>query len=299
MSRETGATAQAAMSTSVLTLVRGRELQLRHLMEGLARQDMLPGQLVIAWMQDERPSDLPGLPFPVRHIEVPGEALPLAAARNHAAKIATGELLVFLDVDCIPSPGVVGAYANAARETDGLFLGEVLYLPGQALRNGLDFTLLDRIGVPHPSKPSMPAHGLRREPDPGQLWGLSFALRRTAYRAVGGMDEGFDGYGGEETDLASRLAKEDVPFFWVAGARVYHQHHPVHVPPLNHFASIVRNATRFHQRHGRWCMDYWLGQMREGGFIDWAPDRDTIDILKHPGPADIEAARQPDDRRFS
>ena len=289
----------ATPTTSVLTLVRGRERQLRFLLQGLAQQKVQPGELVIAWMQDDRPTNLVDVPFPVRHIKVPGVTLPLAAARNRAAEAATGEVLVFLDVDCIPSPGVVGAYANAARETHGLFLGEVFYLPGGALRHGLDFHDLDRVGVPHPSKPELPLQGVRREPDPGQLWGLSFALRQTTYRAVGGMDEGFDGYGAEETDFAARLAGADVPFYWVAGARAYHQHHAVHVPPLNHFASIVRNATRFHQRHGRWCMDYWLGQMRDGGFIDWAPDRDTIDILKHPGPADVEAARQPDHRRFS
>ncbi len=299
MSSQTGTAAEKTVTTSVLTLVRDREPHLRHLMEGLARQHMMPGELVIAWMQDDRPSKLPEMPFPVRHISVPGEALPLAAARNRAAETATGEVLVFLDVDCIPSPGVVSAYALAARATDGLFLGEVLYLPGDALQNGMDFVALDHMGVPHPSKPSMPCQGLRPEPDHGQLWGLSFALRQKTYAAIGGMDEGFDGYGGEETDFAARLAGANVPFFWVAGARAYHQHHAVHIPPLNHFASILCNAKRFHDRHGRWCMDYWLGQMRDAGFIDWTPDRDTIDILKHPAPADIEAARQPDDRRFS
>lgn len=290
---------RADPKTSVLTLVRGRERQLRFLLQGLAQQRVHPGELVIAWMQGERLTDLPPVPFPVRHVDVPGDVLPLAAARNRAAETAAGEVLVFLDVDCIPSPGAVGAYADAARDRDGLFLGEVLYLPGGALADGLDFAHLDHVGVPHPSKPEIPLTGVRRERDPGQLWGLSFALRKSAYMAVGGMDEGFDGYGGEETDFAARLANDEVAFFWVAGARAYHQHHAVHVPPLNHFSSILRNATRFRQRHGRWCMDYWLEQMRDGGFIDWAPDQATIDILKHPAPADIEAARQPDDRRYS
>ena len=288
-----------AMPTSALTLVRGREQHLRFLLEGLTHQDRRPDELVIAWMQDERPSDFADLPFSICHIHVPGTDLPLAEARNRAAEAATGDCLVFLDVDCIPSPGLVDAYQQAVAQADGLFLGEVFYLSRGALDHGLDFERLDRTGVPHPSKPTMPSRGMEPEPDHGQLWGLSFALRRETYFAVGGMDAGFSGYGGEETDFAERLAKADVPFFWVAGARAYHQHHPVHVPPLNHFEAILRNAQRFYDRHRRWCMEYWLGQMTEAGFINWSPERDAITILAVPTPGEIDAARQPDDRRFS
>ena len=287
------------MKISVLTLVRHRERHLRFLLEGLASQNSSPVELVVAWMQDNRPSDLPELPFPVRHLHVAGSELPLAEARNRAAEAATGDLLVFLDVDCIPSPGLLKAYVQAAEQTRGLFLGEVLYLPGGALDQGLDFAQLDRVGLPHPSKPAIPVRGLKAELDHGQLWGLSFALHREIYTAIGGMDVEFTGYGGEETDFAVRLAEAGVMFFWVAGARAYHQHHSVHVPPLNHFASIIRNARLFHKRHGRWCMDYWLGQMTEAGFIDWSPDRVELALIRCPTLSDIEAARQPDERRFS
>ncbi|MBK3421068.1 glycosyltransferase, partial [Methylobacterium sp. IIF4SW-B5] len=116
-------------AVSVLTLVRGRADRLRYLMRGLARQTAPPRELVIAWMQPEAEPDLPDLGCPVSHLHVPGEPMPLAAARNRAAEAACGDLLVFLDVDCIPSRGLVAAYAAAAARADGLFLGEVLYLP--------------------------------------------------------------------------------------------------------------------------------------------------------------------------
>ncbi|SOR26738.1 protein of unknown function [Methylorubrum extorquens] len=90
----------------------------------------------------------------------------------------------------------------------GLFLGEVLYLPPDAIVGGTapDPAALDRLGRAHPARPPLPETGLRREPDAGQLWGLSFALPAEAWHAVGGMDERYVGYGGEETDLAARLA---------------------------------------------------------------------------------------------
>ncbi|APX84375.1 sugar transferase [Methylorubrum extorquens] len=279
----------------MLTLVRGRADRLRNLIRGLARQTLPPRELVIAWMQPEPALDLPDPGCPVRHLHVPGEPMPLAAARNRAAAAATGDLLVLLDVDCIPGPTLVAAYADAAAAERGLFLGEVLYLPPDAIAGGPapDPAALDRLGRVHPARPPLPETGLRREPDAGQLWGLSFALPAEAWRAVGGMDECYVGYGGEETDLAARLAGSGLPTFWVAGARAYHQHHPVHVPPLQHFAPILANATRFHARHGRWCMTYWLEQFRAAGLIAWDAEAAAIRVLRQPSAPEIAAALRP------
>ena len=282
----------ADAAPSVSTLVRGRAECLRNLMRGLAGQTLRPRELVIAWMQPEPAPDLPDPGCPVRHVIVPGERMPLAAARNRAADAASAGLLVFLDVDCIPSPTLVAAYAKAATTARGLLLGEVLYLPPGAAAH--DPAALDRLAQAHPARPAPPASGLRPEPDAGQLWGLSFAVAAADWRAIGGMDEAYDGYGGEETDFAARLAATGLPTYWVGGARAYHQHHPVHVPPLQHFAPILANAARFHARHGRWCMTYWLGQFRDAGLIAWDEDAPAIRPIRPPTEAEIAAALRPD-----
>ncbi|KQT87540.1 sugar transferase [Aurantimonas sp. Leaf443] len=268
-------------------------------MKSLALQSEAPDELVIAWMQEAAEPDLPDPGCPVRHVFVAGEALPLAAARNAAARAARGGTLVFLDVDCLASPGLVARYRAAADEHDGLFLGEVLYLPGGAVGAALDFERLDALGLVHPAKPAVPELGLRREPDCGELWGLSFALRARTYAALGGMDESFVGYGAEETDFAHRLGAAGVLLYWTAGARAYHQHHAVHVPPLHHFDAILANAARFRAKHGRWCMEYWLGQMTRSGHIEWDEAAEAIALRRRPSEAEIAAARQPDAVRFS
>lgn len=280
------------MQASVLTLVRGREAHLSNLMRGLRHQTKPPAELVIAWMQDVPFADLPDPGCPVRHVVVPGDPMPLAAARNRAAETARGELLVFLDVDCIPSPTTVENYLKAAETREGLFLGEVLYLPEGATDGGIDFARLDALGRVHPSKPAVPETGVRQEPNAGELWGLSFALPRERYFRIRGMDETFVGYGGEETDFAARLSASGLPFFWTGGARSYHQHHPVCVPPLQHFDHILRNASLFRERHGRWCMDYWLGQFRDSGLIEWSEDASAITLKRRPDPAEIAASRE-------
>lgn len=281
------------MSVSVLTLVRGRERHLRSLMLSLEKQSLLPDELVIAWMQPEPFNDLPALSFPVRNVIVPGDELPLAEARNSAALAASAECLVFLDVDCLASRSMIASYSHAVEEQDGIFLGEVFYLPADAPDFVGDYTVLDAVGRPHVSKPRFPAVGIEEEPDGGQLWGLSFALRKHAWQLIGGMDERFVGYGGEETDFAATAARTGTKTFRVGGARVYHQHHVISIPPLHHFQSIVRNARRFREKHGRWCMDYWLGQFRDRGLIRWQPDGDALDIVRQPQPDEIKAAEQP------
>lgn len=287
------------MTVSLLTLTRNRRPHLLNLMESLRRQSRKPDELVIACMQPAIEPDLPEIGIPVRQFTVPGDDLPLAAARNRAAEAAAGETLIFLDVDCVAAPGLVARFADACAETDGFFLGEVLYLPGGAIDGALDFDALDAVGIVHPSKPDMPRTGLRREANTGEFWGLSFAVRKATWERLGGMDERFVGYGGEETDLAARLDPAGVPLYWTAGARAYHQHHTVHVPPLPHFDAILANARRFHAKHRRWCMDYWLGQFAARGLIDWDPAGDELVARRRPTPEELAAARQPDSVRFS
>ena len=273
---------------SVLTLVRGRERHLNRLIEGLNRQTRPPGELVIAFMQPRPITDLPETGFPVRRVVVDRNYLPLAEARNAAARSATYRKLIFLDVDCVPSQTLVESYCDALAECDGVLQGEVLYLP-EIETEGVDYAAFDRLGRPHPSRPNVPSSGLTEEADMGMLWGLNFAMNRRLFLKVGGLDERFTGYGGEETDFARGLAEADAKLYWCGGARAYHQHHAVTRPPLQHFGDIVRNARLYHDKWGEWCMDYWLGQLHDLGFIHW--DERRITVLRTPSAADVRAAR--------
>lgn len=290
------------MNTSVLTLVRGRRAHLVNLMHGLNAQAEPPDELVVAWMQPEIPTDLPATEFPVRHIKVPGAALPLSRARNEASAAAAYDGLIFLDVDCIPSPRLVARYREALAREAALYMGEVRYLPADAVRfdtgHRLDFERLDRLGHVHPARPRLTAAEAVHEPDHGQLWGLSFALPRADHERAGGFDEAYEGYGGEETDYAWRLAAAGIPLYWLAGARAWHQHHPLHRPPYPHFEAIIANARRFHARWRRWCMDYWLGMFRDAGLIEWSPMASEIRVLRSPSAAEIDHSRLDADVRY-
>ncbi len=275
---------------SVCTLVRGRTAHLANLLAGIAAQTRAPDEVVIAYMQDAAPRGLPDPGVPVREVFVAGDPMPLARARNAAARMARGETLIFLDVDCIPAPTLVARYAQVLDAAPGVYLGEVRYLPP----GPVDVAMLDGQGERHPAKPALADDEVRPVPSHGELWGLSFALPRSAWDAAGGMDEGYVGYGAEETDFAWRLAAAGVPMAWVGGACAWHQHHAVHIPPLHQFDHILRNAARFRARWGRWCMDYWLGQFAAAGLIAWTPQAETIRVLRLPTAAEIAASRRED-----
>lgn len=278
---------------SVLTLVRGREPQLANLIHGLDNQTTRPAELVIAYMQDHPPA-LPDTTIPVRLVHAPGDPMPLAAARNRAADAATGDLFIFLDVDCIPGPTLVARYTEAGLSHPGLLLGEVLYLP--AGPHQTDPKTLDTIARHHPARPEIRPDEIRPEPDPGALWGLSFALPAETWRRSGGMDERYTGYGAEETDLAATLAARNVPTHWIGNARAYHQHHQVHIPPLQHLDHIIRNAALFHRKWNRWCMEYWLGQFRDLGLIAWGED---LSVRRQPTLVELSKSLAPETVRFS
>jgi len=87
---------------SVLVPTRDRTEHLANVVAGLNPAEGAPEfELVVGWMggADPRPALERATGFEAEAIEVPGEELPLAAARNALAEAARGETLVFLDVD--------------------------------------------------------------------------------------------------------------------------------------------------------------------------------------------------------
>ncbi len=270
-----------------LTPAHGRHHHLRPQLEAILRGTLVPDLVVVAamddpvvpevvesvWAQVDRPARPEVLTFPVARDE---GHLPLARARNAAATraIAAGaDLLVFLDVDCLPSPVLVERYAagwaevGRAPDTPVVLSGPVNYLPprrpGQDRYDPADLAA----SRPHPARPA-PGDGRCVPMDDLRLfWSLSFATGTVDWEQVGGFDEGYQGYGGEDTDFALTVQRAGGRGYWVGGATAYHQHHAVDDPPRQHLADIVRNSNRFHQRWGFFPMSGWLEAFESEGLV--------------------------------
>ena len=248
------------MRTAVITLAHGRHDHLAAQAAAIARSVRPPDQYVVVAMADPAvPAVVPHAD--VVHVDAVHGALPLAAARNAGAERALADgadLLVMLDVDCLPAPELVGRYQSVAQEREGVLCGPVGYLP-PAPAGGHHPESLRATATPHPARPVPGDDEVLPAADPDLFWSLSFAAPVAAWRAVGGFCEDYYGYGGEDTDFGHALRRAGVPMWWVGGAWAFHQHHGSRPgPPVQHLDDVLRNAAVFHRRWGSWPMQGWL-----------------------------------------
>ena len=258
------------LPTAVVTIVRGRHAHLYRQLPAVA-----PTRQVLVAMGDPEVRTLAVETPTAVVVELtlsPQPELPLARARNVGAEraIADGaQLLIFLDVDCIPGPTMAERYVAAAltrEHGDALLCGPVSYLP-PAPAQGYDLERLAELARPHPGRPNPGDGEVLPAQDRSLFWSLSFALRSSTWQRIGGFDEAYTGYGGEDTDFVERAHRAGVGMRWVGGAHAFHQHHPISSPPVEHVRAIVRNAQIFHQRWGWWPMSGWLDQFAERGLV--------------------------------
>ena len=255
-----------ALRSAVITVVAGRHDHLRGQRSALARSAVRPDRHIVVSMGDpgiaQVLDDNTGLVTRLIEVAVSEGGLPLAQSRNvgAAAAIEDGaQLLVALDVDCLPAPGMMARYASAAASPEGkhgLLAGPVTYLPPTP-REGWTPKSLAEHRAPHPARPA-PADGELQVGEHRLFWSLSFALTAETWDRVAGFCPDYVGYGGEDTDFAMAAERAGVPLLWVGGAEAYHQHHLVSSPPVEHLTDILRNGAIFNARWGYWPMEGWL-----------------------------------------
>ncbi len=269
------------MRTALITITAGRHGHLRRQHAGVVSQDVAPDLYVCVSMGD------PAVPSQAGRRTVllrSTGAMPLAAARNRGAEeaLADGaELLIFLDVDCIPGRGLVRRYAAAAARIGSqvcVLCGAVSYLPPLQTRRVYTEDELSGLGVEHPERTVTRSEV---SDDMNLFWSLSFGMSAAQWESVGGFDERYTGYGAEDTDFAQTVAAAGGGLLWVPDAVAYHQHHESHDPPLQHVASIVRNANTFHARWGWFPMLAWLREFERLGLVSF---NETISGWESLGP---------------
>lgn len=223
-----------------------------------------------AWLDSEPPPPFDG----ALHVHVPPgrDGMRVGAARNAAAELAVAQgvdLLVFLDVDCLPGPELLARYVEAARShPDGLLCGPVTYLESVQRPSSADE--LEAMTRPHPVRPN-PATGVVETAGPAEydlFWSLSFAVTPATWARLGGFDERYEGYGAEDTDLGRRARSLGIGLHWVGGAHAYHQWHPAGTPPWRHLDDILRNGALFAERWGEWPMGGWIDAFVAAGAVE-------------------------------
>lgn len=285
---------------AVVTIAHGRHDHLRGQRWGLARQTRAPDLHVVVAMDDPALAavlaDAPagaGEDLVVA-VGVSDGRLPLARARNVgvAAALERGaEVVVLLDVDCIPGPDLVARYTDVLAPRVGRHVGfpvvacgDVRYLdaPTTAVPEGArSWAVLDTGSAPHRARPALPAGAVQRSHDTRLFWSLSFAVTAQDWARIGGFDEGYVGYGAEDTDFGQRLEAAYGALLWLGGATAYHQDHGGGGLPVRHVRDIVENGARFAARWGWWPMQGWLDAFEDLGLVAVDAERGYVLTGQH------------------
>ena len=263
-----------------------REANLVNTLNGLCKQSLLPHEVIVIEMGDCS-LRYGTYPFTLNIIRYDGSwsNMPLAAARNLGADHAVTEHLIFLDVDCIPSTTFCEKMYLASVKKDALIMGSPRYLLHNSVNT--EFEALAENSTLHPSRPEISE--LRKECCYELFWSLCFSIPKEAFGYVGGFDDSYEGYGGEDTDFALEVKKAGI-LFYLSEAEVYHQQHPVYIPPLNHLEAIVKNSNIFYSKWNYWPMADCLLDFASMGYIHWNETKDTpVDILSMPTNGEIQS----------
>jgi glycosyltransferase involved in cell wall biosynthesis len=215
-------------------------------LEGLATQDVPVGTfevIVVDRSSDDTVERLRRVDtrFPLRIVRQVGRGR--GAALNQGVANAGGDVLLFMDADVIPRPGLLEGHLRH-------------YEVGGSLRAVQGRTVADPATLITPfmrTENMLPDLTRRRRGDmaPFHVLGRNFSVSRAGFDAVGGFDEAFRNYGWEDIEFAVRFHKAHGRIMYEPEALAVHRH-PITVEAASaRQRENGRGAVYFWRKHGR------------------------------------------------
>lgn len=230
------------MSTPRLSLIistYNRPDALAKVFAGVARQSRLPGEVIVsddgsaaatrelvaAWGRAQS--------FPVRHVWHPDNGFHKTIILNKSVAEALGEYLVFLDGDCVPHQDFVADHTALAErgcwvQGRRCFVEEPHVAAFELGRTPVWRWILRGRITGAAKALRLPFPVVRRDTAQRGIIGCNLAAWHDDVIAVNGFDEEYSGWGGEDSDLGTRLYHLGRPRKFVyAHAIVFHLNHPM------------------------------------------------------------------------
>jgi GT2 family glycosyltransferase len=198
---------------SILVCSRGRRSTLEKLVLSLRKMDTSYRTEVVVVEETDNPSPLNG----VRYISHPIANRGFPYARNLAVANASGNIIVFLDDDCVISDGWLNHLLSPLKDSSVVGAQGGVTVPPSSGPIGWAESI---IGFPGGGIRRIILSGGRTEPTT-EISTLNAAYRRRVVEAVGGFDERLK-WGGEDDFLAKKACKHGLCLF-VPTAAVAHK----------------------------------------------------------------------------
>ncbi len=206
-------------TVSVVVAHYEQQVELDRTLAALGRQTRLPDEVVVA---DDGSRRAPRVPPGVRLVRQDDDGFRAAAVRNLGVAATTGDVLVLLDADTTPEPDFVDRMVALPEALpEALVVGRRRHAdltgtgPGDAVEE-----VGPALELPEPGwlrTAYADTRDLLDADGSGHRFVISavLACSRWWYDELGGFDETFDAYGGEDWDLAHRS--------WTAGGLLAHR----------------------------------------------------------------------------
>ena len=138
-----------------------------------------------------------------------------ARARNTALRVASGEIVVFLDSDMIVGTNFLCAHVQRHQtHAEAVFVGNVRFaseIPNTSLTRYIEGRGVHRVDEDKPIPFNCFVTG-------------NSSVRRSTLLRVGFFDEDLTAYGGEDLELGYRLHLAGIPLYYAPEALSYHYH---------------------------------------------------------------------------
>ena len=211
------------------------QAQLDRVLAGLALQTYPRSRLEVVVVDDgsRSPPDVrAGAGLRPRLLRQDNQGFRAGQARNLGARAAQGDILVFLDGDTVPEPGFVAAISRLPGLCpDVVAVGRRRHADLRGLRPAdLGSWWSGQREVPELTEPSWLSEAYQRTGNLLRADRRSYryvisavlAMHRAMFDEIGGFDERFVGYGGEDWELAHRSYTAGAVLAHIPGAVAWH-----------------------------------------------------------------------------
>lgn len=220
--------APPVLRVSVIVTHYDQQRELDRTLHALAAQDY-PADLLEIVVADDGSPVAPVVPDGVRVVTQPDLGFRAAAARNRGVAASTGELLCFLDADTAPEPGYVREMVRLpALLPEAVTVGRRRHADLADAAAGEPIAEIGPVAeLPEPQwliDAYRRSENLLRADDRSYRYviGAVMACARSLFDDVGGFDESFASYGGEDWEWAHRAWQAGAVFAHVPEAIAWH-----------------------------------------------------------------------------
>jgi len=235
------ASGQPSPVASVVVMTFNRPDSLDRCLASLASQTMHSQAFEVIVVDVSTPSVEPVLSryrnqLDIRHLPAPNKGV--AANRNAGAQPARGDVLVFLDDDCVADSGWLSCLVQAVQRDPGVIAAAGVKHPDPDTATAAAGQVITDIVNDFFNPPGA---------DPRFLPGLNFALNRERYMSIGGCDESFGFLAAEDRDFVDRWRQAGGRLVLCDGTRVRHEHRGSLRGFMRQYFNYGRGARRYHR----------------------------------------------------